>query len=209
MDKRLVLITGHYGSGKTEFAVNYAIECSKDHHNVRLADLDIVNPYFRSREREDLLKSFGIRLVGNVNVNVSIELPALPPEIRGAIEDSQSKSVIDVGGDPIGARVLARYSEDIKKQDYDMFLVVNANRPETQNKDAVIKYIKEIEFASKLKITGLVNNTHLLKSTSKEDVYRGHRLVEEVSIETHLPIKYDAAIKKIAEEINSENLDYK
>lgn len=202
MDKRLVIITGHYGSGKTEFAINYAVKCSKNYSKVNMADLDIVNPYFRSREKTEQLKEMGIRIIGSMLGNSTMELPSLPPEIRGMIENTDVKTIFDVGGDSVGAIILARYAVYIEKQDYDMFLVVNANRPETQTPENVISFIKGIEENSKLKITGLINNTHLLKSTTSEDVFRGHELVLEVSKRTGLPISYEAAIKNIADEIN-------
>lgn len=202
MDKRLVIITGHYGSGKTEFAINYAVKCSKIYNKVSMADIDVVNPYFRSREKSEIMEKLGVRVIGSMIGNSSLELPSLPPEVRGMIEDKAAKTILDVGGDPVGATILARYSIYIEKEDYDMILVVNANRPETQTSKDVIKFIRDIEKTSKLKMTGLVNNTHLLKSTSKEDVLRGHELVEQVSKETGLPIYYETAIKKVADEIN-------
>jgi hypothetical protein len=203
MDKRLVVITGHYGSGKTEFAVNYAILCSKIYKKVNLADLDIVNPYFRSRDKAEILNNFGIKVTGSMTGDSTLEVPALPAEIRGLIDDQEAKTIIDAGGDPVGARVLARYAKYIEKHDFDMFMVINANRPDTQSVDSILKYIQEIEFSSKLKITGLINNTHLLKKTTKDEVYKGHELVNKVFEHTGLPIRYESAIKSVADEINS------
>lgn len=207
MDERLVIITGHYGSGKTEFAVNYTVKCAKKYEKVNLADLDVVNPYFRSREKAEELAGKGIRVIGSMVGNSTLELPSLPPEVRGMIEDKNAKTILDVGGDPEGARILARYSSYIKNQDYTMLLIVNANRPQTQTLEDILGYIESIEYTSKLKITGLVNNTHLLKSTSEEDVIRGHKLVREVSEATGLPVIYETAIKDVADEMGQSHDD--
>jgi hypothetical protein len=207
MNKILVIITGHYGSGKTEFAVNYSVECAKNHKKVNIADLDVVNPYFRSREKAEELAKKGIRVIGSMIENSTLEFPSIPPEVRGMIEDKNTKTILDVGGDPEGARILAGYSSYIKEQDYEMLLIVNANRPQTQTLEDVLGYIESIEASSKLKITGLVNNTHLLKSTTKEDVIRGHKLVEEVSEATGLPVVYETAIKSVADEVKKDYKD--
>ena len=207
MDKRLVIVTGHYGSGKTEFAVNYSVECAKEHEKVNIADLDIVNPYFRSREKAEELAKKGIRVIGSMLGNITLELPAIPPEVRGMIEDKDAKTILDVGGDPEGARILAGYSAYIKEVDYEMLLIVNANRPRTKTLEDVLGYIESIEATSMLKITGLVNNTHLLKSTTAEDVMRGHELIEKVSKTTGLPIRCETAIKTVADEIKQNNKD--
>ncbi len=207
MDKRLVIVTGHYGTGKTEFSVNYAVKCIEKYEKVCIADLDIVNPYFRTRERKKILEKLGIKVLSSSIENTNLDIPAISPEITGIIQNEKIKSIIDVGGDPAGATSLARFSKDIHKVDYDMFYVINANRPETQSADKTIAYLKNIELTSKLKVTGLVNNTHLLKKTTVEDVERGHKLTKEVSRLTGLPIKYESVIESVAENIS--NLDIK
>lgn len=207
MDKRLIIITGHYGSGKTEFAVNYSIKCAREFKKVNIADLDVVNPYFRSREKTEELAEKGVRVIGSMLGNSTLEIPAIPPEVRGMIEDKDAKTILDVGGDPEGARILAGYSSYIKDQDYTMLLIVNANRPQTQTLEEVLGFIERIEATSKLKITGLVNNTHLLKNTREEDVIRGHKLVGEVSKATGLPVLYETAIKSVVDEIKKKHND--
>ncbi|MFO7887111.1 MAG: ATP-binding protein [Eubacteriales bacterium] len=209
MDKNLTIIVGHYGSGKTEFAVNYAMKSKNDYERVNLIDLDVINPYFRSRERKQELEESNIKVIGSSIKNNNLDLPALSPGINGAINESTAKTIIDAGGDPIGAKALSRYYKQIRKKDYDMFLVVNANRSETQTVEKVIEYYNKIQGASRLMITGLINNTHLLKSTTEEDVYKGRKLVEEVSKKINIPIKYHSAIKKIADEINSQTNELK
>lgn len=205
-DKRLVIVIGHYGSGKTEFAVNYAVKMKEIYENVSIADLDIVNPYFRSREKREFFEEIGIKLFDSSIRNTAVDLPALPAELMGVITNPNIKSIIDVGGDPVGARVLARFAEQIKNVDYDMFYVINGNRPDTSTVDGVINYLKMIEATSRLKITGLVNNTHMLKATTVEDVEFGHELTKKVSWETDIPIRYEAVIKETAEKIKNQEI---
>ncbi|HOK49129.1 MAG TPA: ATP-binding protein [Sedimentibacter sp.] len=205
-DKRLVIIIGHYGSGKTEFAVNYAVKMKEIYENVSIADLDIVNPYFRSREKRDFFEERGIKLFDSSIRNTAVDLPALPAELMGVIENPNVKSILDVGGDPVGARVLSRFSDQIKKVDYDMLYVINGNRPLTSTVEGVLKYLRMIEATSRLKITGLVNNTHMLKDTRVEDVEFGHELTKKVSWETDIPIRYEAVIKETAEKIKNPEI---
>ncbi len=206
LDKRLVIIIGHYGSGKSEFAVNYAVKMKEIFDYVSIADLDIVNPYFRSRERRDFFESIGVKVYDSSIRNTAVDIPALPAEMMGVILNPESKSVLDVGGDPVGARVLARYAEQIKNVEYDMFFVINGRRPETSTVEGVLKYLKLIEATSKLKITGLINNTHLLKDTTAEDVEFGHELTKKVSWETDIPIRYEACIKDTALQITNKEI---
>ncbi|MGB4438792.1 MAG: ATP-binding protein, partial [Sedimentibacter sp.] len=206
LDKRLVIVIGHYGSGKTEFSVNYAVNIKEHFDNVSIADLDIVNPYFRSREKRDFLEKIGIKVFDSSIRNNAIDLPALPAQLMGVILKENEKSIIDVGGDPVGARVLARYAEQIKTVEYDMFFIINGNRPETNTVEGVIKYLRLIEDTSGLKVTGLINNTHLLKDTSVEDVEFGHELTKKVSWETDIPIRYEAVMKETAKNIKNQEI---
>ncbi len=206
LDKRLVIVIGHYGSGKTEFSVNYAVKMKEIFENVNIADLDIVNPYFRSREKRDFFEKIGIKVFDSSIKNTAVDIPALPAQLMGVILNPNEKSVLDVGGDPVGARVLARYSEQIKNVEYDMFFVINGNRPETNTAEGALKYLRMIEATSRLKVTGLINNTHMLKDTTAEDVEFGHELTKKVSWETDIPIRYEAVIKETAEKIKNEEI---
>ncbi|MGL5328541.1 MAG: ATP-binding protein [Peptostreptococcaceae bacterium] len=201
-DKRIRIIVGHYGSGKTEFSVNYAIKLRElTDKKVAIADLDVVNVYFRTREKKETLKNFNIIPIDSSIDVQTLDLPAISPQIMTPINDKSYEYIMDVGGDNVGARVLGRYSNLIKNQDYDMLLVVNANREKTQTASEVIKYIDSIESASKLKITGLINNTHLVKETSVEDVLKGTKLVEEVSKILNIPIKYTSCLEDLTQKI--------
>lgn len=206
LDKRLVIVIGHYGSGKSEFSVNYAVKMKEQFENVSIADLDIVNPYFRSREKREFFEKIGVKVFDSSIRNTAIDIPALPAQMMGVILNPNEKSILDVGGDPVGARVLARYAEQIKNVEYDMFFIVNGNRPETSTVEGVIKYLNIIEAASRLKVTGLINNTHMLKDTRVEDVESGHELTKKVSWETNIPIRYEAVIEEIAGNIKNKEI---
>lgn len=200
-EQRIFIITGHYGSGKTEFAVNFALRLKEKFPRVALADLDIVNPYFRSREREALLKEHGVELISSPARMGNADLPALPAQVLSIFEDESLAGVIDVGGDPVGARVLARFKEHAKRQSYALYMVLNFNRGLTKTPQAAAVYLKGIEASSGLKVTGLVNNTHLCGETSAEDVLRGNALSLETARETGLPLLYNAFDARLAADI--------
>ncbi len=189
----LQIITGHYGSGKTEFCINYALRKSNEEIKVAVVDLDIVNPYFRSREQRELLEKHNIDVVGSSTGrdNLAADLPALPAEINKYLESPELFTILDVGGDGAGARVLSRYSHKIILREYDMYMVVNANRPFTADIEGVTDYISDIEGQSRLKITGLINNTHMLRETTAEDIFKGAELCEAVGEEAGIPVVFN------------------
>jgi len=199
--KRITVITGHYGSGKTEVSINYAIHLAQKGLKTAIVDLDIVNPYFRSREAGDRLKEYGIKVVCTNQRYLYADLPALSPEIYGVLQNKEYYAVFDVGGDDVGATALGRYNKYFKEEDYEMLFVVNVNRPFTKDKESVIRYMREIEAASRLKVTHLVNNTHLLKETTVEDLLKGQKVVEEVSRELGIPVKLITAQKEILDKL--------
>ena len=185
---RVSIITGHYGTGKTEFAVNLALQLAGLNHQVMVADLDIVNPYFRSRERRDLLQEAGIRLISSSQACSDADVPALPAELLTILENRDITGVLDIGGDPVGARVLARFNDKIVPEDYQLIYVLNANRPEVRTPEAAIAYLRGIEATTSLTCTGIVNNTHLCGETTAEEIRKGARLAETVSQETGIPV---------------------
>lgn len=203
-DNRIRIITGHYGSGKTEFSVNYAVKLAKLKDKVAISDLDIVNPYFRSREKADMLESIGIKVIGSSLKGLGTDVPGVSPAIAGPLQDKSFEAILDVGGDPIGARALGRYNSYFREGEYDMLFVINANRPETQTVEKTIEYLKNIEKTARAKVTGLVNNTHMLKETTVEDVMRGQRLVDAVSEKLNIPIKYVSCMEHIAKELPND-----
>ncbi len=185
---RLTLVTGHYGTGKTEFAVNLALALAGEGARVSLVDLDIVNPYFRSRERRPLLEAAGVRLIATSQACTDADVPALPAELHAVLEDRTVRGVLDIGGDPSGARVLARYRPKIQKEDYQLLYAVNAARPEVRTAERSVEYLRAIEAVAGLRCTGLVNNTHLCGETAPEEIREGAALAEEVSRLTGVPV---------------------
>lgn len=200
-DKRLRFIIGHYGSGKTEFSINYAVKLAEIGKKVALADLDVVNLYFRSREKRELLEKLGVKVIASSIDASAVDIPAISAEIVTPMQDTSYEGVIDVGGDPAGARTLGRYNEYFVEGKYDMFFVLNANRPETQTVDKAIEYLRKIEDTARARVTGIVNNTHMLKSTTVEDVLKGQSLAKKVSERTNIPIKYISVIEDVAKEL--------
>ena len=196
---RLTLVTGHYGTGKTEFSVNLALALAEAGERTALADLDIVNPYFRSRERRELLEAAGVRLIATSQALADADVPALPAELHALLEDRTVRGVLDIGGDPSGARVLARYRPRIVKEDYRLLYVVNAARPEVRTAERSAEVLRAIETVTGLACTGLVNNTHLCGETTAEDVREGAALAEEVSRLTGIPVACHAAESRFRE----------
>lgn len=196
-DKRIRIIIGHYGSGKSEFSVNYAVKLAQMGKKVALADLDIVNMYFRSREKTLEMEGVGVKVIGSQIDAPAIEVPSISAEVYTPLQDESYNLILDVGGDQVGARALGRYVEYFEEGKYDMFFVLNANRPETQTVDKVLEYMIKIQDVSRAKITGIVNNTHLLKSTTCEDVLRGQKLALEVQERTGIKLKYISVLEDI------------
>jgi hypothetical protein len=201
-DKRIRIMIGHYGSGKSEFAMNYVTKLRKEiDGKVALSDLDVVNVYFRTREKKDFLKSLDILPIYSSIDAPTLDLPAISAEISTPINDKSYSYVIDVGGDNVGARVIGRFNHLIEEGDYDMFCIVNGNREQTQTANQVLEHIKSIEQSSGLKVTGLVNNTHLIRATTIEDILKGQNLVREVSKISNIPISYITCLDSIVEQL--------
>ena len=198
---RLTLVTGHYGTGKTEFSVNLALALAEAGERTALADLDIVNPYFRSRERRELLEAAGVRLIATSQALADADVPALPAELHALLEDRTVRGVLDIGGDPSGARVLARYRPRIVKEDYRLLYVVNAARPEVRTAERSAEVLRAIETVTGLACTGLVNNTHLCGETAPEDIREGAALAEEVSQITGIPVVCHTAERRFQDRL--------
>ena len=199
---RVSIVTGHYGTGKTEFAVNLALQLAALDHKVMVADLDIVNPYFRSRERKALFQEAGIRLISSSQAGSDADVPALPAELLTILENRDITGVLDIGGDPVGARVLARFNDKIITEDYQLIYVLNANRPEVRSPEAAIAYLRGIEATTSLTCTGIVNNTHLCGETTAEEIRKGARLAEAVSRETGIPVLCHVAEERFVPELS-------
>ena len=187
--KRLTLFCGHYGSGKTNIAVNAAIALKKSYGNVALADLDIVNPYFRTKDSSELLEEQGIRLICSTYANSNVDIPALPQDMYAITDDKSLRCILDIGGDDRGALVLGRISDRIKAEnDYEMLMVINSFRPLTRDTASTVEVLAEIETAAKMKFTGLVNNSNLGVETTAEDVLGSLEYANSVAKATNLEI---------------------
>ncbi|MBQ0070501.1 MAG: hypothetical protein KBS81_01370, partial [Spirochaetales bacterium] len=164
--KRIALFCGHYGSGKTNLAVNYALYLRSLGKEVTIADLDIVNPYFRTKDSQKELEEAGIKFLSLPFANSSVDLPALPSSAYALVQDKSRMAVLDIGGDDRGAYALGRFVPSIlEENNYDMFYVVNFFRPLTQNAQDALEVMREIEYACGLPFTGIINNSNLGRET--------------------------------------------
>ena len=187
--KRLTLLCGHYGSGKTNVAVNLAFYLKEQYNNVVVADLDIVNPYFRTKDSMDDFKARGIELICSEYANTNVDIPALPANMYRLTADKDITAVIDVGGDDRGAYALGRLVPEIKAENnFDMLMVINGYRPLTPDAESTIEVMREIETACGLKFTGLVNNSNIGEETTAEDIIKSIGYANEVSQASGLPI---------------------
>jgi hypothetical protein len=195
----LTIITGHYGCGKTNLALNIASSLANTGNNITLIDLDIVNPYFRSSDNLVLLQSLGVSLLGPVHAtNASnLDTPSLQPGIEDAIRqtavntndsDYPTKVILDVGGDPDGARALARFRECISNLSYQMIYVVNFSRPETLTVSSACTNLDDIQRAAGLKVTAVFSNTHLMEFTTVDNIIDGAMQAKELCSQRALPL---------------------
>ena len=187
--KRLTLFAGHYGSGKTNIAVNYALHLAREGKSVCIADLDIVNPYFRTADSAKELKKAGIDLISPKFANSNVDLPALPAESYRLVQDKRSFGIMDIGGDDRGAYALGRYVPFIKEENnYRMIFVANAYRPLTATPEDAMEVMGEIETACGLPFTDIVNNSHLGNFTDVQTVLDTQDYIEKLCELSGLPL---------------------
>ncbi|MGI5853869.1 MAG: ATP-binding protein [Bacillota bacterium] len=194
MDNRnIAVFVGAFGSGKTETAINYVLRSAQDHPEKKhaLIDLDIVNPYFRSREEEPYLTEHNIRVICTSPETKQADMPALSPEIYSVFQDVSYNAVFDVGGDPNGARVLGRFHQYFEAEpDYQMFLVVNTYRPMTGTPQGIIDMANSIQARSRIKLTGIVCNAHMKSETDLSIIKRGYEIIKQSADILQLPISF-------------------
>lgn len=193
----IYIIIGHYGSGKTEVAVSMARAIK----NSVIIDMDIVNPYFRSKDAQNILEKEGIRLIAPEFANTNVDIPSLPPEILGALQSSENV-ILDVGGDEDGAIALGQYSRIISEKGYEMICVVNTRRPMTENAEGIVETVLLIEQASRLKVTSLINNTNVKNETTPQMIKEGQAIIEKASELLEIPVKAVACVPEIAKSIS-------
>ena len=203
--KRLTLFAGHYGSGKTNIAVNYALQLAQEGKKVCIADLDIVNPYFRTKDSAEVLAAAGIDLISPQYANTNVDLPALPAESYRLVQDKSSYGIMDIGGDDRGAYALGRFTPFIKEENnYRMAFVANCYRPLTRTPEDALEIMKEIEGACGLQFTCIVNNSNLGALTDAQTVMDSLGFVQKLSQLSGLPVWLHTAEKQVAAQL--ENL---
>ena len=206
--KRITLLAGHYGSGKTNIAVNYAMYLKNLGKDVVIADLDIVNPYFRTRDSIDELTQAGIRLISSEFASSNVDLPALPQDVYSIFDNRGESAVLDIGGDDRGAYALGRYADFIKNEnDYEMLFVFNCYRPLTPTAEDALEIMREIEAACKISFTAIVNNSNLGGITTPEDVLNSVAAAQRLSEISQLPIKMTTVTADLVTDLNGKISD--
>ena len=202
---RVTIFAGHYGSGKTNIAANYAIKLREEGKEVSIADLDIVNPYFRSKDAKEMLESKGIRFISSPYANSNVDTPALPADAYSITADKSRYAVVDVGGDDRGALALGRYVPGIlEENDYEMLFVINKFRPLTSDVQGTLEVMQEIETACRMKFTGIVNNSNLGEDTTAEDVLESQAYADSISEACGLQIRMTTVSAKLYDELKSK-----
>ena len=203
--KRLTLFAGHYGSGKTNIAVNYALKLAEEGKRVCIADLDIVNPYFRTKDSAKVLEEAGVTLISPQFANSNVDLPALPAEAYRLVTDRSIYGIMDIGGDDRGAYALGRYVPAILEEgDYRMIFVANACRPLTRTPEDALEVMREIEVACGLQFTDLINNTNLGTETTPDTVLEARSYMEKLSEISGLPIFATTAETHVAKMLDGQ-----
>lgn len=205
MNNKIYIITGHYGSGKSEFSINFAKKLNEEKKAICLIDLDIVNPYFRSREMRLSLSNLGIDVISDtLNSVKGLDMPYISPAIKGEIVQNKKNIILDCGGDNVGIRVLKQFDDEIRKRNYEMYMIINVYRPETSTVEQIIEMKNKLESEVNLKITGLINNSNFLRQTTVDDMVYSDKILKDVSNKTKIPILYVSGIKALIEKLPND-----
>lgn len=202
----VVAIVGNYGSGKTEISINLAVNRKRSGVDVRIADLDLVNPYFRTREARNQLEKLGIEVVLPPQEYLQADLPVLSPVIAGMIKNSVGLALLDVGGDDVGAMVLAALAEAFRGIPVHLLQVVNPLRPNTSTVEGCLIIRDEIEKAAQLKITGLIGNANLIDETDIDTIYNGYKFVQSLSDRSSLPLEFITVARELLAAVEIERI---
>lgn len=202
--KRLHIFCGHFGSGKTETAVNYAIKCASEGDKVTIVDLDIVNPYFRTNDARKILEAHDIEVIAPEFANSNLDMPTVPGEIMRVFNNPGRKVIFDVGGDEDGAFALGRYCRYFEKEGYRLHLVVNKRRPLSETPEQICTLAEEIEKASRLKITDIINNTNIGKMTDCEVLSESVSCVEGAAKMLGVEVSYISGTEKVISALPDE-----
>ncbi|MCM3573455.1 hypothetical protein M3172_09615 [Mesobacillus subterraneus] len=186
----ITIVTGHFGSGKTEISINLALEARKTNARTAVADLDIVNPYYRARDARAIFDQHGIELIAPAERLAAADLPIVPGDMGRVIYDTAYKLIVDAGGDKDGATALGQFYNDWKEMKPEVLFILNANRPYVSTLEGAVETLHKIEGASRLKITGIINNSNVGSETTLQDVERGLTLSKELSDTLGIPLLY-------------------
>lgn len=205
--KRITLFCGHFGSGKTNVAVNYALYLREEGKDVTIADLDIVNPYFRTKDSEDELRAAGVEVISLPFANTSTDLPAMPSQAYSLVQNTSRYAVLDIGGDDRGAYALGRFAPAIlKENNYENWFVVNFHRPLTQNTADALTILREIEAAGGVPVTGIVNNSNLGEETTVGDIVSTEEAAQELSRLAGIPVVMTTVRHDLTAQMSGERL---
>jgi hypothetical protein len=188
--QRITIFAGRFGTGKTEIAINYALALAALEKSVRLTDMDVVTPYFRSRDMAERLEPSGVEVIAPSELTKDIHLPAVSARIWGTLQRENGYTVMDVGGDSQGARAIGQFKELVERSGYVMYLVINPYRPFNATTERIAQTVEDIEVNTRLKTGALVSNPNLIADTTLQTVQEGHRLVEQASEELGLPVAF-------------------
>lgn len=206
-DKRINLFTGHFGSGKTEVAVNYALKLAEADYKTAIVDFDIINPYFRTADAKEELEKHGIWVLLPMYANTNVDIPAIPPEIYSLFQNKEYKAVLDIGGEDLGAKAVSRFRDEIINDDYEMFFVINTKRGMTDTPDKIMEMLEIVENSARIKVTKLINNSNLLEETTPMILIEGNKIINEVSQRTGIPIAISAGMEEVMSKLDSKQLN--
>jgi len=202
-EQRVTVLVGHFGSGKTEIALNMAMDLASQSIPVTMADLDVVKPYFRTRSARAMLTESGIDLLAPEGPNIHADLPIIVPQIRSNLRHSDRRLIIDIGGDEVGARVLGSLSDVVPRAETECLLVLNFSRPSTPDPAAAVDMARQIEAVGRLPVTGLISNTHLMDETTLEVVLDGLRNAHKTADQLGIPVVATAVGEDLANELRT------
>jgi len=205
--KRVTILVGHFGSGKTEIALNGALDLAAEGLRITIADLDVVKPYFRTRSARAILSDSGIELLAPTGANVHADLPIIVPQIRSHLRDPDRRLIMDVGGDEVGARVLGSLSDVVPLDDTDCLLVLNFRRPSTPDPERALQMVRNIEAVGRVSVTGMISNTHLMDETTPAVVIDGYRRAAETAGLAQVPLVAVTVAEDLASDLREEDFE--
>jgi len=204
---RVTILAGHFGSGKTEIALNAVLALSEAGKTVSLVDVDVVKPYFRSRSAKELLAQAGVELIAPTGELYSSDLPVILPEVRSKLRDPSCKLVMDAGGDDIGSRVVGSFSDVIPVEELSFYIILNFRRPFTESVEAAVSMVRSIEIAARQRVTAVISNTHLMDETTPELVLDGYRMAVETAGKLGVEVAAVTVQDTVISELDEKDFD--